>query len=389
VSKTGVTVVATHVTPAKGYGGVAESVFNLCSAWARRHHAFRLCVSDGSMDGHITADAIGLPPSVRVDLYRAMLFKRWGFGPGAVFRLLRSCLASPVVYVCGIATWPTTLAAMICAILGRPFAVATRGGLMERLVALTRADKPLKWLFYRLLTFPTLRAAAFVHVTSELEGQGVRVWLPEARCLVVPNGLDLAAWPAAPATRQDRLTLCYVGRISREKGVNRFLRTWLANRQADERMIVVGDGQGDYAEQFRALVDQAGGAIEATGYVPREEIPAVLSRSAFLVLPSGIEDDDVRENFGNSVAESLATGRPVLVRRELAWDFVETEGLGLLFDQTDDSIAAAIANARATSAESYGRMCRAARAYAEGNFDITATADKLWSLVSALGAARQ
>ena len=388
MNKISVTMVATHLKPATGYGGVAESAANLCAAWSRERHSFRLCVSDGSTDGYLTTAAIGLPAYVRVDLYHTSIFKRWGFGPGAVPRILRSCLAARAVYICGIATWPTTLAALICTLLGRPFVVATRGGLMERLVALAKANKPLKWLFYRVLTFPTLRAAAFVHVTSELEWIGVRALLPEARCLTIPNGLDLAAWTVAPTARQDHLTLCYVGRISREKGINRFLRTWLATRRVGERVIVVGDGQGDYAAQFRALADQAVGAIEVTGYLPQTEIATVLSRSDFLVLPSGIEEDDVRENFGNSVAKSLATGRPVLVSKGLAWDFVEAEGLGLLFGKTDESITAAIESARTISSEAYAGMCQAARAFAEKKLDITVTADKLWSVLSALGAAR-
>ncbi|PKU24465.1 glycosyltransferase [Telmatospirillum siberiense] len=387
MSKTTVTMVATHVTPAKGYGGVAESAFNLCSAWARKQYSFRLCVSDGSTEGRVTAAAIGLPHFVRVDLFRAILFKRWGFGPGALLSVLRSCLAAHTVYICGIANWPTTLAALVCTCLRRPFVVAPRGGLMRSTVATIKADKPHKWLFYRCLTLPTMRAAAYIHITSDLEQQGIRDLLPEARSVLVPNGLDLTSWPIAPTARQKRLTFCYVGRISREKGINRFLEIWLANRQQGERVIVVGDvqGRGNYGDRFKALVEQSAGAIELTGYLPRNEISTVLAHSDFLVLPSGIEANDIRENFGNCVAESLASGRPVLVSKGLAWDFAETDGLGLLFDKTEENIAAAIERARAIPDETYARMCRTARSYAENNLDINVTSDKLWSVVSALG----
>jgi len=46
----------------------------------------------------------------------------------------------------------------------------------------------------------------------------------------------------------------------------------------------------------------------------------LLATSNFLVLPSGLEEaGGMRENFGNVVAEAMASGRPVLVARGLAW----------------------------------------------------------------------
>jgi glycosyltransferase involved in cell wall biosynthesis len=153
----------------------------------------------------------------------------------------------------------------------------------------------------------------------------------------------------------------------------------LATRLHGERFIVVGDGHGAYAEQFRDLVSQADGAIEVTGYLPRHDISGVLARSDFLVLPSGLEDDDVRENFGNVVAESLASGRPALVSAGLAWDFLESEGLGMLLDKSN--IADVIARARSMPADAYAHMCRMARHYAETNLDIEVAADKLWSIM--------
>jgi glycosyltransferase involved in cell wall biosynthesis len=382
VSDSEAVVVATHVKPATGYGGVAESVFNLCAAWTKMGRRILLCASDGSNSGRLRAADIGLPAVI---LYRAPLFKRWGFGPAALWRIPAACRRAPRVYVCGIATWPTTLAALFCSLTRRPFAVAPRGGLMERPIAIIRAEKPLKWLYYRWLTLPSLRAAAFLHVTSEIERRGVEALLPGVRCVVVPNGLDLAAWQCGPDRRQDSLTLCYVGRLSREKGINRFLEIWLADHQNGETLITVGDGGGDYAERFRRLAGGAEGAVESLGYQTRAGVAGVLQRCDFLVLPSGLEEGDIRENFGNVVAEALAAGRPVLVMRGLAWDMAEEKGFGILVEPNEDGIRAALARARGLSAEDYAAMCAAARAYAEKVLDLQSSSAALWAEFGRLG----
>ena len=375
-------VVATHVKPATGYGGVAESVFNLCAAWVSSGRRIVLCASDGSTTGRVCPAEIGLP---KVILYRAMLFKRWGFGFSALWRIPAACRAAPRIYVCGIATWPTTLAALFCASTRRPFAVAPRGGLMERPIEIIRAEKPLKWLFYRWLTLPSLRAAAFLHVTSEIERRGVAALLPDARCVLVPNGVDLVAWQCGPNRRRDRLTLCYVGRLSREKGVSRFLEIWLADRPEGETLIAAGEGADDYSQRFRRMAESAPDAVECLGYQTRAGVAAILARSDFLVLPSGLEEGDIRENFGNVVAEALAAGRPVLVMRGLAWDMAEEKGFGILAEPNEDGIRAALARARRLSVEDYAEMCAAARAYAETVLDVRAAGAALWAEFGQLG----
>jgi glycosyltransferase involved in cell wall biosynthesis len=374
-----VALIGTHIAPAKGYGGVPESLASLASTWARQGRSICLCVSDGSVGPRISRSAINLPESVQVFLYQATLFKRWGFGFGALLRVPIACMKGRVVYICGIATWPTTLAALFCMIFGLRYAIAPRGGLMAAHVSVIKMAKPLKWLFYKLLTLPTIRGAAQIHVTSTLERQGVLELVPQANCVIVPNGLNIDDWDAQPADRQRQLRLCYVGRIAREKGINRFARVWLAHRRGGESLVVVGDGAGEYVAQLREIAAGAEGAIEQTGYLSRGDVRAVVGSSDFLVLPSGIEHGDVRENFGNAAAEAFASGRPCLIASGLAWDFIEEEGMGLLFEPTDESIADCIDRARNLSLEAYVAMCTSARNYVERNLNTDVTATQLWS----------
>lgn len=380
-----VVLVATHIAPARGFGGVAESAAALGRAWARQGRRFSVAASDGSCGAPITLPDVGLPDTVAVRLYRARWATRWGFGLGAPAVLWRACRAASAAYVCGVATWPTTLAYLFCRLLGRPYVGAPRGGLMPAHVAHIRRNRPLKWLFYLLFVLPALRRAHAVHAASDLERDGVLALLPDARVEVIPNGVDAAFWrrPPPPRGAGDGLRLCYVGRLNPEKGILSFLRVWLAVRRPGDRLTIVGEGEGDYAAAVRRLALDSGGAAVMAGAVDRQGVRAALAACDFVVLPSGMEAGDVRENFGNALAEALAVGRPALVVRGLAWDGLAAAGAGILFDPTDDGAAAAIGRARDISrdADAYAAMAAAASTFAATRLDLDAAAAALWKTI--------
>lgn len=379
-----VSIVTTHVSPALGFGGVAVSAARLATAWSRassRH--IGLCSSDASEKGAINAEDVRLGSNVTVCLYHAFWFKRWGFGVGAIPRLINLCKRSRVIYLNGIATWPTTLGAIICCFYKRPFIVAPRGGLMPEHVQHIHRHKPWKWKFYRLLTFPTLRRAKAIHCTGKMEANGARAWLGENMPIVIaPNGIKLPPVPSADLPLiEDKLVLAYIGRISHEKGINTFLRAWMKARRPADKFLIAGSGAAmtldPYFEDFQEIVSQSGGAIEYRGYLDSSDVDRLIAASHFLVLPSGL-DGDVRENFGNAVAEALALGRPVIVCKGLEWDDIETSEAGLVFDRHMDAAVDVIHRAAKTKGKAWIHMAEKARRYAEQRLDIRVTAEQVW-----------
>lgn len=382
---TDVAIIATHIPPTRGYGGIAESTGRLAAAWLARGHRFRLCASDASTGRPLTVADVGLPARIPVLLYHAHWFPRFAFGLGAPWAILTACRGARAVYISGVSTWPTSLAGLLCRLLRVPFVVAPRGGLMAPHVDKIRRRKPHKWLFYRLITLPTVQAAAGIHATSAIEAEDVRRLFPNAAIDVAPNGIDLAEWPALPppAAGAGRV-FCYVGRLSAEKGIRRFLELWLEARGRHDRMLVVGTGHGTaYERAVLDLAEGSDGAIELLGYLDQIGVQRVLSASDVLVLPSGLEDGKDRENFGNSVAEALAAGRPVMVTRGLAWDMVEERGMGLVFDRDPQSVRTAVRHVGALAPEELAGMARAARTFAEQTLDLHTTAERVWRFVTA------
>ncbi len=372
-------IVATHIKPAKGYGGVAESTARLAREWsADRSRKIVLCASDASTTGRISPSQVLPQSDVHVKLFRSYWLRRWGFGLGAVPQLISACMASRHVYISGITTWPSTLAALICILLRKRFVVAPRGGLMPGYVSLIRQHHRVKWGYYRLLVIPTLRRASAVHCAGEMEADGVRdVVGNNVQVFMVPNGVDLDSWAIADTRLYgpDReLALCYVGRISPEKGINEFIQSWLMVARPRDRLIVVGSGtDGDYLGDFRDLVGKAAGRIEYRGYGDQQMVSEALAQSHFLVLPSGAW----KESFGNVVVEALATGRPAIVARGLEWDQLPTQGAGFIFGHGADEARIVLDKASSLNHQAWLQMCESARELAK-QFDGKRSSESVW-----------
>lgn len=378
-------IVATHVPPAKGYGGVSVTCGVLTKAWAERGHKMVLVASDESISGRLRPGDVQLGEQVEVRLYRCYGFRRWGFGLGAIPALFNLCLRAPMVYIHGIATWPSTLAAVFCCLLGRPFMVAVHGGLMPEHVELIRRRKPHKWLFYQLLTFPTLRRAIAIHCTSDTEVEGVRdVMGNDARILQVPNGIDARNITVANYPTGEGIKLCFLGHIQQEKGINAFIRAWLKVRRPEDSLVIAGRSvDGAYFEEFQALVKQAQGAIVYCGYLEHREVIDLLAASHFLVLPSGLEEaGGMRENFGNVVAEAMASGRPVLVAKGLAWDHLEGFGAGFVFERNEASVCKVLRRAQSLTSMDWERLSWSGRHYVETHLDPVRLGDKVWQTMT-------
>ena len=137
------------------------------------------------------------------------------------------------------------------------------------------------------------------------------------------------------------------------------------------RLTIVGSFP--FADGFRQLLDAFPFPDRLT-YVPRmsrDDVRALLRRTAVLVQPS--EDED----FGSSVAESLACGTPVVVGPTNGTGEYVDEG-GVHFERYDaGSVAAAITEALDRLAEDPAEMRAQARRVAERHFNTQAVVDAL------------
>lgn len=188
---------------------------------------------------------------------------------------------------------------------------------------------------YPVLT-PVIKAiwhdAARLVAKCQGEAEMMLAVKPDLKIDLVPNGVDLGAFPAAPIADGGPLRLICVARLIERKGQHYLIEAvrQLAAEGVDLRLELVGEGDARQANEELARRLGVAGRVTFAGYVPREQIAARYAASHVFVLPS--------YNEGMSVAtlEGMAAGLPTVVTQTGGADELVVEGVtGHIFSWGD------------------------------------------------------
>lgn len=183
------------------------------------------------------------------------------------------------------------------------------------------------------------RALDRVLVPSRWTGELVRrLGVPDDRIELAPRGIDLARF--SPTRRSDDafaelapgggpIVLC-VGRLSREKGIDRLLAAFaaVARDVPEAQLVLVGDGPLR-AELERARPPRCVLAGEVTG----ARLAALYASADVFAFLSETE------TFGNVVVEAQASGLPVVVARGATSELIVHGATGFAVDPADPAAA--------------------------------------------------
>ena len=194
------------------------------------------------------------------------------------------------------------------------------------------------WTLYRPVVAETLTNASAVTAVSEWEQSRLAADLG-VRARVVPIGIHRDRFDArAPAGRDSPYLLC-VARLEAYKGVQHVIKTLPALEGLD--LLVAGEGP--YRGALEAVARTVGVADRVTflGDVDRDELPAYYAGAEVYLSLSEFE------SYGLTVAESLASGTPCVVRNATALREWTSRDDCVGVDSLDPSaIAAAVAAVR-------------------------------------------
>ncbi|RBI63894.1 glycosyltransferase family 1 protein [halophilic archaeon] len=189
---------------------------------------------------------------------------------------------------------------------------------------------------YRPLGKWALRRADEVTAVSEREREQLRADFGVG-ARVIPNGIERERFVSATSEERDRPYLLCVGRLEEYKGVQYAIH---ALREMPERELVVA-GSGPYRSELEAIAEQSGVAdrVSFLGYVEEERLPGLYAGAeAFLAL-------SYFEAYGMTVAESLTSGTPVVVRKAGALvDWLNVPGVVGVSDMSSETLASAVSD---------------------------------------------
>jgi 1,2-diacylglycerol 3-alpha-glucosyltransferase len=206
-------------------------------------------------------------------------------------------------------------------------------------------------------------------IRDELQARGVR-----APIIVVPTGVDLQRFQ--PGDRQEArralglpgtgLLLLYVGRLDREKSVERILLAFdrVAGTVPQAHLALVG--QGTEAARLRAMAEStlAASRIMFLGARPHDGLAPYYRAADAFVFASETETQ------GLVLAEAAACGTPAVAVSAPGCDEVVRDGeTGLLTKSDTTALADAVISLLLDDSRRAG-MGRAARALAERQFDV-------------------
>jgi glycosyltransferase involved in cell wall biosynthesis/predicted metal-dependent phosphoesterase TrpH len=151
------------------------------------------------------------------------------------------------------------------------------------------------------------------------------------------RGVDLARF--SPAARDatalpDAFNVLYVGRLSREKGIDLLAEAFLIARDRDRRLHLVLAGRGPEEESLRRRL---GSAATFLGWVEGDELPRIYASADVFMFAS------TTDTFGQVVLEAQASGLPVLaVDAGGPAELIEDGRTGCLVPPDPEALAAAL-----------------------------------------------
>ena len=209
------------------------------------------------------------------------------------------------------------------------------------------------------------------------------------RVLVIPNGVDVAAWVstgsqqaaarAAVGVPADQPMIVLVGRLEHEKGGQDAIAALARLPSRSAHLVLVGTGGQRDALAAQAAAAGLGGRVHLVGRLDDTAVAALLGSADVALVPSRYEP------FGLVALEAMASGAPVVVARSggLA-DIVRPGQTGLVVPPAAPAALAQAITALLDDPEGTAAMAARARVEAADRFGWDAVAQataEVYSLV--------
>ena len=180
---------------------------------------------------------------------------------------------------------------------------------------------PALWLYQKA----AVQRADCVQATAESERDNLLKLGYNTNIKVVRLGIDAESIEMKRSWKKSRQIL-FLSRVHVKKGINFLVEAAdvLRNELQGYKILVAGEGDADYVEAMKRMICDRGlqDIVQLIGGVYGDEKWRLFQTSDFFVLPTH------SENFGLAIAESLASGTPVITTVGTPWSDLNSSEAG-------------------------------------------------------------
>jgi glycosyltransferase involved in cell wall biosynthesis len=232
--------------------------------------------------------------------------------------LWKNIPAYDLIHIHAVFTYPSTIAAWIARMKGKPYIVRPLG-ILNRWGMRNRRQLGKKLSFWAIER-GMLDHAALIHYTSEQERIEAEQAGARTASMIVANPADVNPGSRAGLAGKFRARypalgnaplIVFLSRISPKKGLDLLIPAFAQVRRTNPEavLVIAGGGDADLIEEVKKSVSAAGltDCVIWTGFIEGDDKGALLADADIFVLPS------YSENFGVAVVEALSFGVPAIV----------------------------------------------------------------------------
>lgn len=236
---------------------------------------------------------------------------------------------------------------------------------------------PALWLYQKA----AVQRADCVQATAESERDNLLKLGYNSNIKVVRLGIDAESIEMKRSWKKSRQIL-FLSRVHVKKGINFLVEAAdvLRNELQGYKILVAGEGDTDYVEAMKRMICDRGlqDIVQLIGGVYGDEKWRLFQTSDFFVLPTH------SENFGLAIAESLASGTPVITTVGTPWSDLNSSEAGAWIEIGTEPLVETLRRFLSLSEDELETMGRNGRKLIETKYSAHVMAEQMMEVYKSL-----
>lgn len=236
---------------------------------------------------------------------------------------------------------------------------------------------PALWLYQKA----AVQRADCVQATAESERNNLLKLGYNSNIKVVRLGIDAESIEMKRSWKKSQQIL-FLSRVHVKKGINFLVEAAdvLRNELQGYKILVAGEGDADYVEAMKRMISDRGlqDIVQLIGGVYGDEKWRLFQTSDFFVLPTH------SENFGLAIAESLASGTPVITTVGTPWSDLNSSEAGAWIEIGTEPLVETLRKFLSLSEDELETMGRNGRKLIETKYSAHVMAEQMMEVYNGL-----